>query len=187
MQPLVDPNRTWVFTDIEDLPYDTWRQQYEIVDGALVVSPAPDRSHEIIQSLVFEALISSGRPDFFAFGNIGIDLGRSYRIPDVSVVRADALDRTGDRLSPSEVALVVEVESLSSRTTDRISKAAQYAAAGIPSYWRIERDAGVRLIAYRLAPEAQVYVEVGTWGRGEVARLTHPFGVELPIDAITAP
>jgi len=43
-------------------------------------------------------------------------------------------------LSPAEVLLAVEVVSPGSVTTDRITKPAQYAAAGIANFWRVETE-----------------------------------------------
>jgi Uma2 family endonuclease len=48
---------------------------------------------------------------------------------------------------PADVALVVEVESVSTRRYDRLIKAALYAEAGIASYWRVEPN---RVVLYRL-------------------------------------
>jgi Uma2 family endonuclease len=83
------------------------------------------------------------------------------------------------------VLLAGEVVSPGSRTMDRISKAALYAAGGIPVYVRVETQPDVSLTLYELAPGADVYTEVATWRRGEVARLSTPFEVEIPIDSIT--
>jgi Uma2 family endonuclease len=76
---------------------------------------------------------------------------------------------------------VVEVVSPGSITTDRVTKPAQYAAAGIPAYWRVETDPDVSLTAYRLPEGSTVYAEIGTWTRGEIAHLTEPVVVDVPI------
>ncbi len=101
------------------------------------------------------------------------------------MVLASLVGRRTRPIPPADVLLVVEVVSPSSVTTDRITKPAQYAAAGIPAYWRVEASAAVSLTAYTLPPGSSVYAEVGTWSRGEVAHLTEPFAVDVPIDQLT--
>jgi len=79
----------------------------------------------------------------------------------------------------------VEVVSPGSQTTDRVTKPAQYAAAGIPAYLRVEIDPDVTITVYELDDGATVYAEVGTFGQGEVAPVRRPFAVDIPIDEIT--
>ncbi|SCG74694.1 Uma2 family endonuclease [Micromonospora humi] len=52
--------------------------------------------------------------------------------------------RDGLWLHAADVALVVEIESPSSRRYDRLIKPTLYAEAGIPHYWRVERATSVR-------------------------------------------
>lgn len=61
--------------------------------------------------------------------------------PDVVVFDQAGLDiRTVEQIPVEKVVLAVEVVSEGSRLADRFAKPALYAQAGIPSYWRIERD-----------------------------------------------
>jgi hypothetical protein len=64
-------------------------------------------------------------------------------------------------------------------TTDWITKPAQYAAAGIPAYWRVETPPQVSLTAYTLPTGGSVYAEVGTGTAGQAAHLEAPFRVEV--------
>jgi Uma2 family endonuclease len=62
-------------------------------------------------------------------------------IPDVLVVARDAgLANRSGILDADDVALVVEIVSPGSRTTDRLTKPVLYALAGIASFWRVELD-----------------------------------------------
>ncbi len=58
---------------------------------------------------------------------------------------------------PADVVLAIEVVSPSTKTTDRFAKPGEYAAAGIPCYWRIERDP-LHVFAYQLREPARVPV-----------------------------
>ncbi|MEU7225170.1 Uma2 family endonuclease [Streptomyces chrestomyceticus] len=61
--------------------------------------------------------------------------------PDVMVFDQTGLDvRTVEQIPVEKAVLAVEVVSAGSRLADRFAKPALYAAAGIASYWRVERD-----------------------------------------------
>jgi Uma2 family endonuclease len=124
-------------------------------------------------------------PDYLVAGPIDIDLHPSYRTPDLAVVRTSLVGLRTRPIPPSDVLLAVEVVSPSSVTTDRITKPAQYASAGIPAYWRVETSPEVSLTAYVLPGEAGVYAEAGTWKAGQTAHLEQPFRIDVPIQRLT--
>jgi Uma2 family endonuclease len=185
MSAIAQLQHVWTFEDLQALPEDADWRHYEIVDGALVVSPSTATRHEFVSDDLRALLREAGRPGFRVIGPMAVDLHPSYRIPDLIVVRAELAKTNVNPLPAADVQLIVEVVSPGSRTTDRITKPAQYAAAGIPVYLRVETEPDVTLSAYGLAPGATVYAELGTWGPGEVAHLDAPFQVDIPIDAIT--
>mgnify|MGYP000197401970 CR=1 FL=1 len=104
---------------------------------------------------------------------------RNYREPDIAVVRSAAL--AGAQLSPSDVLLAVEVMSPSSVANDRVAKPAQYAAAGIAYFWRIEQEPPV-LIQHVLVDG--VYREVGR--SGGLVQVDEPWTVQIDVDALVA-
>ncbi|GAA3212344.1 Uma2 family endonuclease [Dactylosporangium siamense] len=61
--------------------------------------------------------------------------------------------------------LVVEVVSRGSEVVDRIIKKAEYAKAGIPHYWFVERDGGTTVHRHVLNPETGEYEPVPGGGR----------------------
>lgn len=85
-----------------------------------------------------DALKAAAPSGWRAIREIGVQLGDSTLIPDVTVLRPSS---RFDAMwaNPADVALVVEVESKGSRRHDRFTKPSLYAEAGIESYWRIER------------------------------------------------
>ena len=178
---MVQMRDVWTIEDMLELDVPDW-WRYEIVDGALVVSPPAGGDHEL-ESEDLRAIVRAALPDGFVIvGPIGVTMRPSYFVPDL-VVAERARVRGTQFLQPSDVLLVVEVVSPGSVTMDRILKPAKYAAAGIPSYWRVEKDPK-SLTAYALPHGADVYVEVGTWRAGETARLSAPFPVEIEIDRL---
>jgi Uma2 family endonuclease len=78
------------------------------------------------------------------------------------------------------VLLAVEVMSPSSVSNDRVSKPAQYAAAGIPHFWRLEP--GPVLCTYALA--GSVYRETGRF-TGDVL-LEEPVPLRFDLAALLA-
>jgi Uma2 family endonuclease len=175
----------WTFDDLQALPdSDIDFRRFEIVDGALVVSPSAAMRHELVCSRLRRALERAGLPEYEFVAQLAVDLHPSYRVPDILVVTAERARADLNLVPAVDACLVVEVVSPSSRTTDRITKPAQYAAAGIPVYLRVETEGDLTLTLYELEPGADAYTELGTWGLGEVARLTIPFAVDIPIDEI---
>ena len=68
-----------------------------------------------------------------------IRFGRQLsRIPDVLVLRSDQPARHW--FAPSEVLVIIEIESPGSHLEERATKPALYVRYGIPHYWRIELE-----------------------------------------------
>ena len=161
----------WTFEEWTQLEDDRG-QRIELVDGALIVSPAPSAFHQAIARRLFLQLHAQCPADLEVVYEVGLRLGEDGRIPDLAVVRRSAPSGRGvPAYEPQHLVLAVEVVSPSSRTTDRLVKPVHYAEAGIPSYWRIETDPAVELVAMDLA--GSVYrevlratdgtVDVGSW------------------------
>lgn len=143
----------WSTDDLADLPDDGRR--YELVDGALLVSPPPTLGHDDLASQLLLRLGAGLPPDLRVAAAPGLFFDRhNYRQPDVVVYRRAAT--ASDELRPADVVLAVEVMSPSSVSNDRVTKPAQYAAAGIPHYWRVERDP---LTLFVLELDGDVYRE----------------------------
>jgi Uma2 family endonuclease len=187
MHALLDMQRSWTFEELQRaLPEDADWRRYEIVDGALVVSPSARSLHEVVCARLRDAIRDAVPDGSMAIGSMAIELGRSYRIPDLVVASTDVMLADVALLRPADVALAVEVVSPSSRTTDRITKQAEYGAGGIPGYWRVETEPEVTLTAYALRSGTSTYAELGTWGAGQISEIDRPFSVRIPIDALLA-
>lgn len=162
---------------VEDLP-DREDVRYELVDGALLVSPSPTPRHSGVASRLLVALAQAVDTGWDVLADPGVTFDRrNYREPDVAVVRSAALHAAS--ITPSDVLLAVEVMSPSSVSNDRVTNPAQYAAAGISYYWRIEADPPM-LIQHAL--EDGVYREVGR-AAGAVP-VTEPVTMTVDLDAL---
>jgi Uma2 family endonuclease len=128
------PDGPWTEPDLHLFPQDGHR--YEIVDGSLHVTPPPDGPHRSVVRALVGTLRSAAPDGWWVCDRLGIDLGGSNLVPDVTVLRP--MSSGAVWTDPADVALVVEVETESSRRYDRLLKPTVYADAGIPQYWRIE-------------------------------------------------
>ena len=166
MEPLVVPYDGWT---VDDLPDDDLFRHSELVDGALLVNPPPSLRHQETAMAMARLILPRLPGEWRVVVEPGVHFDRrNYRQPDVVVYDAAALAR--DRIEPPDVRLAVEIMSPGSVSTDRVAKPAQYAAAGIPHFWRLELDPLVLV----------VHVLVGDVYR-EVARFDDAVEVDEPV------
>ncbi len=178
------PDRqVWTIDDLASLPDDGHR--YEIIDGSLLVSPAPPRTHQIAGNRLAAMLLAAAPDEDDVITATAVDitatspaLGPHAPVPDIVVVGPGSWDRPGLHVRPVDVLLLVEVESPNT-SRDRILKPALYAAAGIPAYWRVELTGPGTPLIVRYELDGAVYREVGMVRAGESAVVDVPFPVEL--------
>lgn len=170
--------------DYEALPEEICRR-IEVVDGAIIVSAAPRRLHQDIARRLANALEAACRPGLAVSTDVDLrlrDVPLLNRRPDVVVYDASLPDDAV--LRPRHCVLVAEVMSPGSVTTDQTDKPAEYAAAGIGHYWRMEHDPPERVLSvfcYRLDPTTGVYASAGVHS----GKLTVTDPVTITIDLTT--
>jgi len=123
------------YADLEHAPEDGHR--YELLDGVLIVSPAPGRLHQRAVLRLAVAL-SAGCPANLEVLVAPFDVvlaADTALEPDVLVARRSDLT---DRNLPAAPLLAVEVLSPSTRRIDLLVKRSRYEAAGVPSYWVVD-------------------------------------------------
>jgi Uma2 family endonuclease len=165
---------------VDDLP-DEGTRLYELVDGALLVSPPPRLEHDDAASALDRLLAALLPPDL----RVGVHRGvyfdrRNYRHPDVAVFSRTAARAKG-RIEAVDVQLAVEVVSQSSVSTDRVAKPAQYAEARIPHYWRLELDP-LLLVVHDLADGS--YREAGRFH--DVVEVDRPVPLRFRLEQLLA-
>lgn len=166
--------RPLTIDDLEQLPDDGHR--YELLDGMLLVSPAPGWSHQDVVGRAYLALMNACvagyrvllAPFAVTFGSRDTELQ-----PDVLVARYDDLR---PKNLPAAPVLAVEVRSPSTALVDLNLKKAAYARFGVASYWIIDPDVP-SLIAYDL--RGAEYAEVAHAVGDGIASLARPFAIEL--------
>lgn len=133
-------NAKLTYEDYASAPADG--MTYQVVDGALLVTPAPNPFHQRASKRLQRQLEAyfedNGRGEVF---NAPIDLILSRHDiiqPDLVVVTDPSIvTRRGIEAPPL---LVVEVISPSSAQHDRQLKAQRYALLAVPHYWILDPD-----------------------------------------------
>ena len=127
----------WTVDDLDQLPDDGLR--YELLDGILLVSPAPTRRHQraVLQlGLVLQAACPPELEVLVAPLDWRPDRKTSLQ-PDVLVLGNRDLTST----AAEAMILAVEVLSPSSRRKDAIYKRSKYEDEGVASYWIVDPEA----------------------------------------------
>jgi len=130
---------TYTVDDLDKFPNDGNR--YELLDGMLLVTPAPSAAHQIIASrLQFRlsaAVVASGYAHVVGPGAIVVR-PRTQLEPDILVYPARFPAKL-DWYQITEHWLAVEVLSRSSRMYDREFKRDAYFALGVQQVWLVDR------------------------------------------------
>ncbi|MGK5734117.1 Uma2 family endonuclease [Streptomyces sp. URMC 124] len=167
---------------LPDLPPHT-----ELIDGSLVFVSPQREFHSIVVDLLTDGLrrtVPSGlkvRREM----TVLIDK-RNGPEPDVSVVCARSVQSMKQTFYPVEdVLLAVEVVSPDSEARDYVTRPFKYALAGIPHFWRVDMggtDGAPVVTVFKLAREAQAYVQTGTYR--DRLKLADPFDVDIDLTEI---
>ncbi|HZJ06530.1 MAG TPA: Uma2 family endonuclease [Nocardioidaceae bacterium] len=159
--------------DLESMPDDGHR--YELIDGALIVTPAPSYRHQDVVGHLHVLLTSVCPVDLkVLLAPFDVALADDTVMqPDLLVARRS--DFTARDL-PTAPLLAVEVLSPSTRRIDRTLKLARLEAAGCRSYWVVDPD-GPGLTAWQL--RGSKYVELGHVAGDEQLDFTEPFALTV--------
>ncbi|OLF08778.1 hypothetical protein BLA60_22485 [Actinophytocola xinjiangensis] len=166
--------RPFTVDDLEAMPDDGNR--YELIDGTLIVSPAPGRRHQKIVYRLYQVLEQACPAEFDVLGApFAVRASPTTELqPDVLVGRDE--DFT-EALLPVAPLLAVEVFSPSSVLNDLNNKRAAYQRLEVPSYWVIDPEVP-KLVAYELN-ENLVYHTVAEVKGSEVFEAERPFPVRI--------
>ncbi|WP_109508384.1 Uma2 family endonuclease [Nocardioides speluncae] len=159
--------------DLETMPDDGHR--YELLDGTLIVSPAPIVKHQRVSMELSVLLYAACPPDLEVLAaptdvRLAVD---TVLQPDLLVARK--VDLTEKNL-PAAPLLAIEILSPSTRLIDLNTKKARFELAGCASYWTVDPDS-LTLTAWEL--QDGTYAEVATVTGDESWTAQHPFPVTV--------
>ncbi len=160
--------------DLDRTPDDGRR--YELVDGVLIVSPAPLIPHQVVLHKLAVELEAALPDDLAIIPGVGLRMSDSTElVPDLVVARRS--DLAGPRLTGPPL-LAVEVRSPSTALFDLNIKKVVYERYGIGSYWIVVPDRDQPSIsAFDLRGDA--YQPVGHPAGDEEFRALKPFLVTI--------
>ena len=170
--------REFTRADLDAMPDDGHR--YELIDGILVVTPAPSARHQTIV-LNLAIALKQACPDEFQVFVAPFDVALAVDTivqPDLLVARR--VDLT-ERDLPAAPVLAVEVLSPSTCRVDLTLKRSRYEAAGCPSYWVVDADEP-SLTAWELRDGG--YVEVAHVTGDEQFVISTPYNVTVTPTAL---
>jgi Uma2 family endonuclease len=156
--------RRWTAQMVRELPDDGNR--YEVVDGVLLVTPAPALPHQAVLRELFLALHRYLEP-LARQGTVFWSPADISWAPDV-LVQPDLFVVTPEELSAEwatlrTLPLAVEVLSPSSRRADREAKRAIYQRYGVQTYWVVDHQAGTVEVWHPGDAAPQVVTDVLRW------------------------
>ncbi len=163
----------YTYQDYLDLPDDG--QRYEIIEGVLYMSNAPNIDHQFAVSEIHGELrqfVKAHKLGYVLTAPFEVHLAEKTRPvqPDVLFIKTERWPGAGAKFFEGAPDLVVEVLSPSTAHVDKHIKFDAYEKAGIPEYW--------------LVNPKTCSVEVWTLARGEYAILGEFVGEELISSAI---
>jgi len=165
--------------ELDRMPDDGRR--YELLDGALVVSPRPTTIHQFVAMRLLRVLADACPEDLCVVPEPAVELGPQTEFdPDLVVVR---MDQIGGAKFTEPPLLVVEIRSPSTALVDLNRKKAAYERFGVPSYWIVNPD----------PPQPELTVFELRDGRYALVATTpgpfaahHPFAVSIDPACLTA-
>lgn len=171
--------RAYTREDLEVMPDDGRR--YELIDGSLIVTPAPALGHQRMVGklhLLLQRACPTGLEVLLAPFDVTLAVDTVMQ-PDLLVARTADLT---ERDLPVAPLLALEVLSPSTRHIDLGLKRARYETAGCPSYWVADPDEPSVTI-WEL--DDGRYVEKDRLVGDDTARLTTPFESTVrPVDLV---
>lgn len=140
MTTLSRPERPFPWEDYLELPESPLR--HEVLDGELVVSPAPGTRHQRLIGRLYIALVDAiQRPGHgeVLLAPFDVKLSRTDVVqPDLLVLLPAAVSRLNDRFLDGAPSLAIEVVSPGTGRRDRGLKKARYAAHGVGEYFVVD-------------------------------------------------
>ncbi|MCI2422022.1 Uma2 family endonuclease [Saccharopolyspora sp. K220] len=186
MSVMTWPDHPLTLEEFDQLPEDNSRR-YELQEGNLQVTAQAAGIHQRIVRQLTRVLDDQMLEEWEAAQDMEVILTPTWpptvRVPDVVIAPTALIDQDPTRIHAKDVAVAVEVVSPGSGRTDRLLKMFEYAKAGIPFYWIIERtDHSIALTEHHFV---EGIYEVITECRGGVFTADLPFELHVDLDVLT--
>jgi len=138
------------YRDLLELP-ESGSTRYALLDGELLVTPAPAVRHQRCVARITAALLAHVRVHGGEAVPGPVDVRFSEQTvfePDLVALRAEHVGRVEERRIVGAPDVVVEVSSPSTRRTDLVRKRRVYEREGVGEFWFVDLD-GDQVAVYR--------------------------------------
>lgn len=115
----------------------------ECAEGILVVAPKPSPRHQHLGMRLGNLLDAALSPDLNVVPAVEVLLETApltVRVPDLVAVPHTDYQTNPVRFTGEQIRLAIEIISPGSRRTDQVTKASEYADAGIAEYWVVDPE-----------------------------------------------
>jgi Uma2 family endonuclease len=175
-----------VYGDLAGFPDDNLRR--ELIDGELVVTPAPRVRHQSVVTRLAARLFAHAEQhggEVFVAPLDVLFTDSDVVEPDVLYVAPEHVDRLEERFLRGAPDIAVEVSSPSTRRLELVRKRELYERHGVAEYWYVDLDVD-RVEIFRLDEHGR-YPSPVLLGRGDL--LTSPLlaSLELTVDDLLGP
>ena len=182
-----EPTTGLTYADLQRFPDDNFRR--ELIDGELIVTPAPATRHQDSVLRLGAALLAHcdlhGGRVFVAPTDVFLSDVNVVE-PDVLYVRPEHVGKVERPFVRSAPDVVVEVSSPSTRRLEIVRKRELYARFGVPEYWYVDLDAD-RVEVHALGERSGAYAVPRLLIRGETLSSPIVPGFEIAVDELFGP
>lgn len=171
---------------LADLTKVVTPKRTQLIRGGLYVNAAPASWHNLLEFELM-SVIKRSATGVMVLPQVAVRLAENHAPePDILVVRRDAYHPDTNAYPPDQVVLAVEIMSGDTRK-DRVVRPEEYAQAGIRYYWRVERTAAKKLVAYTFERDEATgeYLPTGVH-RGRLA-LDDPWKIDCDLERLIEP
>ena len=179
--------KEWTYEEFMALP-EGGPLRYEIIDGELTMTPAPNTRHQEISGNLFRIISTflHGNPGSGKVFSAPTDVILSHDPlravePDLVFVSKDRLSLIGEKNIEGAPDLLVEILSEGTEKRDRREKFALYERSGVPEYWIVDPDTNTVQV-FRLS--GNTYQSPAEFRRQDVLASPLLPGLSIPLSEV---
>ncbi len=157
----IDASKKWTVEDYLQLGEDF---HYQLIEGELIMSPAPNPYHQEVVLRLCRVLDDfcnkiKGKT-YFSPIDVYLDEHNVYQ-PDLILLTSDSLNKISDRGIEGTPELVVEILSPSNSHIDRYQKKEAYHKFGVKEYWMIDpNNKSIEILNFKKDAEHPVFYQI---------------------------
>ena len=175
--------RKHTYEDYLKTPDET---RYELIEGGLIMTPAPIPKHQRISGMLEFELKSFVRENdlgevFYAPIDVYLDNKNVFQ-PDILFISKERLNIIGEKNIEGPPCLVIEILSESTAYRDLVLKKRLYAKFGVKEYWIV--DPGEELVEVYTLKENNIYALLNTYIKEDTLSSSYLQGLKIDLRGI---